>query len=162
MRRIEYRAPVLAAGSRRILYVEDNDDNWNVADARLSKIYLLQRAATDAEACRLLKDHGSDLYVVLMDIELTGSQLDGVALTRLIRGTLPETQKPDYARDVPTLDVPVIFVTAYHTELTPTLAAAGGTMLIPKPVEFRRLTRALTTMHLERIEPLDAASGSKT
>lgn len=134
-----------------VLYVEDNDDNWNVAEMRLEKIYRLVRAKNDREACELLKRHAHELYVILMDIELQGSKLDGVALTRLVRGHLPEARKPDYASDVPTLDIPIIFTTAYHTTLTDDLRSAGGTFVVPKPVEFMRLVRELTSLHLSGV-----------
>lgn len=134
-----------------VLYVEDNDDNWNVAEMRLSRSYRLLRAKDDRQACTLLTNHASELYVVLMDIELKGSQLDGIALTRVLRGLPPTAPLPDYATRVPVLTVPVIFVTAYHNTLTPMLAAAGGNLVIPKPVEFLRLTRELTSMHLRTI-----------
>lgn len=134
-----------------LLYVEDNDDNWSVAEMRLSKTYRVLRAENDRRACELITQHAAELYVILMDIELQGSQLDGIALTRLLRGLPPHGPLPDYAKRVPVLATPVIFVTAYHTTLTPTLSAAGGNLVIPKPVEFLRLTRELTSMHLRTI-----------
>lgn len=134
-----------------VLYVEDNDDNWGVAEMRLGKIYRLLRASTDRQACELLTKHAGELYVVLMDIELQGSALDGVALTKLLRGRLPGDEKPPYARSVQPSEVPIIFVTAYHTDLTGELEGAGGNLVIPKPVEFMRLIRDLTTMHLQAI-----------
>ena len=136
---------------RLVLYVEDNDDNWSVAELRLSSVYRLIRAATDREACALLTKHAAELYIVLMDIELQGSRLDGVALTRLLRGRLPADQIPDYARSVAPSNVPVVFVTAYHAAFGQTLQETGGNLVIPKPVEFRHLIRELTSMHLERV-----------
>ncbi|HET8939721.1 MAG TPA: hypothetical protein VFN67_40055 [Polyangiales bacterium] len=140
-----------ASARRLVLYVEDNDDNWSVAELRLSGVYRLIRAANDREACALLTKHASELYIVLMDIELQGSRLDGVALTRLLRGRLPADQTPDYARSVAPSNVPVVFVTAYHAAFGPTLQQTGANLVIPKPVEFRQLIRELTTMHLEAI-----------
>ncbi|HKU44806.1 MAG TPA: hypothetical protein VJR89_41895 [Polyangiales bacterium] len=134
-----------------VLYVEDNDDNWSVAELRLGSVYRLIRAANDREACALLTRHAEELYIVLMDIELQGSKLDGVALTKLLRGRLPEDRMPDYARSVPRSSVPVVFVTAYHAAFGATLQEAGGNLVVPKPVEFRQLIRALTSMHLGAI-----------
>ena len=136
---------------RLVLYVEDNDDNWSVAEMRLSSVYRLLRAANDREACALLTKHAAELYIVLMDIELQGSRLDGVALTKLLRGLLPADQIPDYARDVRPSKVPVVFVTAYHAAFGNALTEAGGNLVVPKPVEFRRLIRELTSMHLNAI-----------
>ena len=137
---------------RLVLYVEDNDDNWAVAELRLASVYRLIRAANDREACALLTKHASELYIVLMDVELQGSKLDGIALTKLLRGTLPPEQIPDYARLVKPSNVPIVFVTAYHAAFGATLQAAGGNLVVPKPVEFRHLIRALTSMHLNAIK----------
>ena len=136
---------------RVVLYVEDNDDNWSVAELRLSSVYRLLRAANDREACALLTEHAAELYFVLMDVELQGSALDGIALTKLLRGRLPADQIPDYARRVQVSNIPVVFVTAYHAAFGPSMQAAGGNLVVSKPVEFRQLIRALTSMHLNGI-----------
>lgn len=152
MRKIEPKSgPVPGRKAPLVLYVEDNDDNWTVADMRLSRSYRVVRACNDREACEALKRHGADLYVILMDIELQGSKLDGTDLARLVRGLPLEKPLPEFAREVPVLKVPIIFVTAYHTQLTPQLRQAGGDLVIPKPVEFMRLMRELTAMHLKSI-----------
>jgi CheY-like chemotaxis protein len=144
---------------RLVLYVEDNDDNWSVAEMRLSSVYRLVRAANDREACTLLTKHAAELYIVLMDIELQGSRLDGIALTKLLRGRLPSGQIPDYARGVRPSNVPVVFVTAYHAAFGAALTEAGGNLVVPKPVEFRRLIRELTSMHLNAIGNDDDRKG---
>jgi CheY-like chemotaxis protein len=152
MKKLEQPRRIGSAPPRRmVLYVEDNDDNWSVAAMRLSSAYVLIRAANDREACTLLTKHAAELYIVLMDIELQGSRLDGIALTRLLRGRLPAGQIPDYASHVKPSNVPVVFVTAYQAAFGPTLEAAGGNLVVPKPVEFRHLIRALTSMHLNAI-----------
>ena len=142
------RSPSLSPTRRLVLYVEDNDDNWAVAELRLSSVYKLIRAANDREACELLTKHAAELYIVLMDVELQGSQLNGVALTKLLRGKLPADQIPPYARSVAVSQVPIVFVTAYHAAFGQTLEEAGGNLVVAKPVEFRQLIRELTTMHL--------------
>ena len=153
MKKIESPARSGSPPGRRklVLYVEDNDDNWSVAEMRLSSVYRLIRAANDREACALLTEHANELYIVLMDIELQGSRLDGIALTKLLRGRLPSGQKPSYARSVQPSNVPVVFVTAYATAFGTELEEAGGNLVVPKPVEFRRLIRELTSMHLGTI-----------
>ncbi|HEY6560707.1 MAG TPA: response regulator [Polyangiaceae bacterium] len=135
----------------RILYVEDNDDNWRVIQLRLSRSYSLVRAATDREACEILSQPGK-LYAILMDIELSGSQLNGISLTKLIRGTLPAASLPPYARRVPVSKVPVLFVTAYgnayrHADLI----AAGADDVLAKPVDFTRLNLALANLYIRRV-----------
>src|SRR5688572_937746 len=101
------------AGGRRILYVEDEDDNWQVTELRLRNRYSLVRAASDEEACRIVKDLRGDLYAVLMDIQLKGSRLDGLQLCRLFKGLLPDGHLPHYAHGCPRVSAPVFFVTAY-------------------------------------------------
>lgn len=135
----------------RILYVEDNDDNWRVIQLRLGRSYTLLRASTDREACELLSQPGK-LYAILMDIELAGSQLNGVSLTKLIRGTLPTATLPAYARSVPVSKVPVLFVTAYgnayrHADLI----AAGADDVLAKPVDFTQLNLALANLYIRRV-----------
>jgi CheY-like chemotaxis protein len=156
MKKIEQsQRPESVPPRRLVLYVEDNDDNWSVAEMRLASVYRLLRAANDREACTLLTKHAAELYIVLMDIELQGSRLDGIALTKLLRGKLPAEQLPDYARGVRPSKVPVVFVTAYHAAFGAALTEAGGNLVVPKPVEFRRLIRELTSMHLNAIDSKD-------
>lgn len=152
MKKMEPTRKSDAAPPRRlVLYVEDNEDNWSVAELRLASVYRMIRAATDREACALLTKHADELYFVLMDVELQGSQLDGIALTKLLRGRLPSDQIPEFARSVQPSLIPVVFVTAYHATFGATMLAAGGNLVVPKPVEFRQLIRALTSMHLNGI-----------
>jgi len=135
----------------RLLCVEDNDDNWDVAELRLGRAYTIVRAATDREACAALKQTGS-FYAVLMDIELAGSTLNGIQLTRLIRGKLSPAERPDYASDVPTSEVPILFVSAYGSAYRRAeLLATGANDVLAKPVDFTRLSLALTEFHLGRL-----------
>lgn len=157
MKKVEQTRTSGAPQRRLVLYVEDNDDNWGVAELRLSSVYRLIRAANDREACALLTAHAKELYIVLMDVELQGSRLDGIALTKLLRGRLPTDQIPDYAKTVPVSELPVIFVTAFHKELSAAMQAAGANLAVSTPVEFRELMRAITSMHLSAID----TSGSR-
>lgn len=135
----------------RVLYVEDNDDNWHVTELRLGRSYDLLRANTDRAACEILSRPGK-LYAILMDIELGGSQLNGIQLTKLIRGTLSASDLPDYARGVPLLEVPVLFVTAYGNAYSRTeLLACGADDVLVKPINFTRMTLALTNLYVNRV-----------
>src|SRR5689334_19198772 len=123
-----------------ILYVEDEDENWTVAELRLRGRFHMVRAATDEQACEAIRAHGPTLHTVLMDIQLKGSQLDGIKLCRLFRGSLADPDLPPYARDCPTITAPIIFVTAYGQRYTEAeLKGVGGHMLITKPVDFNRI-----------------------
>ena len=136
----------------QVLYVEDDDSNWRVAELRLSQGYDLMRASGSEQCCRIVQQKGAQLAAILMDIELRGSELNGVELTKLIRGKRGEIDVPAYARDVPTLlNVPIIFVTAHGAKYSDAqLMLAGGDKVIGKPVDFGALSVALTQLHLAR------------
>ena len=70
----------------RLLYVEDNDANWDIAQLLLKGSYILTRGRTAGEMVDILGKSTFD--IILMDIELAGSELDGIQLTRLLRGRL--------------------------------------------------------------------------
>jgi CheY-like chemotaxis protein len=134
-----------------VLYVEDNDDNWHVTELRLGRSYQLLRASTDRAACEILTQQ-NNFYAILMDIELGGSRLNGIELTKLIRGTLSHAALPEYARNVPRIDVPVLFVTAYGNAYDrKELLAAGADDVLLKPVEFTRLNLALANLHIQHV-----------
>jgi CheY-like chemotaxis protein len=75
-----------------------------------------------------------------------------VALVRLLKGRPAEGDTlPDYARDLPTLDVPIFYVTAHgSTYGDDRLLASGADRVVGKPVDFAELTLALANVHLGR------------
>lgn len=134
-----------------ILYVEDDPDNRHVATLRFEKSHNLYTASNSQEACSFLAKRGKELDVILMDIELQNSDMNGIILTRLIRGTVNMKTLPEYASAVPRLDVPIIFVTAYGDVYEERqLIAAGGDLVIRKPVNFVSLRMAMTEICLKR------------
>ncbi len=134
-----------------ILYVEDEAENRDVASLRLRRSYELLLATNDQEACQLLKDRGTELSAILMDIQLKGSHLNGIELVQLIRGSLPESKHQPYTRGVPTLNIPILFVTAYGARYSnDELIAAGAQRVVAKPVNFAELTLALVDLHLKK------------
>jgi CheY-like chemotaxis protein len=143
-----------ARAKELLLYVEDDDDNWMVAELRLRNTYELVRAASAEQACRLLAQRGEEFAAILMDIELRGSDLNGVELTQFLRGKSRRTQLPAYTKAVPVLSVPILFVTAHGAKYTDELLLqAGANKVIPKPINFGELNLALTQLHLERVRP---------
>jgi CheY-like chemotaxis protein len=141
-----------SAPRRSLLYVEDDPANRDVAQLRLQKGFDMVFAADDREACHLLREFGPTLHAVLMDIELQGSLLNGMELTQLIRGRLNTPRLPSYAADMPRIDVPVIFVTAYHDRYPRAeLLLSGGDDVIYKPVDFVALHTAITRVILNRL-----------
>jgi CheY-like chemotaxis protein len=149
MRPIKRSGRRLERSRELILYIKDEVENRDVARLRPERDYELVFAATDEEACQVLKARGDELAAVLMDIQLKGSALDGIQLTRLIKGRF-EGDRPAYAEGVPELSAPVLFVSAYGTRYPEDeLKAAGGVQLIAKPVDFVELSLPITRHHLD-------------
>jgi CheY-like chemotaxis protein len=145
----EPRRPDVGRHRELVLYVEDSDDNWRVADLQLSDNYEILRARNAREACRVVEQRGSELAAILMDIELRGSDLNGIEITELLRGKLAKGKVPDYARATPVTGVPIIFVTAHGAKYADAhLLLAGGNKVIPKPVDFALVSLTLTQLHL--------------
>lgn len=132
-----------------VLYVEDNADNRYTAKANLGSKFNLLFATNDHEACRILVEKGRFISVILMDIELKKSELNGIELTKLIRGASTREKLPEYARQVPILKVPIIFLTAYGNKYERSqIIKAGGNDLLEKPVDFVSLKLAITKYNL--------------
>ena len=70
-----------AGTARSILYVEDEDTNWEVTEFALRDRYKLTRAQNSRDAFKLLSSNRYDL--ILMDIQLSGSELNGIEITRI-------------------------------------------------------------------------------
>lgn len=155
MKKREITLPKSPSGTfpmRPLLYVEDNDDNWEVAKLHLGPKFLLYRAANDEEACKLIVSEGPRLCAILMDIELQGSALNGIELARLVRGINKRASLPAYARAVVPLTVPLIFLTAYNQSYSQEqLMSAGGDSVMAKPVDFKALNMALMNLQVSRL-----------
>src|SRR5690606_9584331 len=133
----------------RILYVEDEADNWDVARLNLRGKYALTRAATARETFAALREQS--FAVVLMDIQLAGSDLDGIQIARVLKGK-NEAPPPSYAGDLRLPDTPIIFVTAYGARYDEAeLLAAGGDEVVPKPVDFAHLCFAMSRVLARKI-----------
>ena len=81
-----------------MLYVEDEDTNWEVAELSLRGRYDLVRARNARECFEMLKKHKYEL--VLMDIQLSGSELDGVQITNILKGLYQE-EAPEFTSGSP-------------------------------------------------------------
>lgn len=128
----------------RILYVEDEDPNWEIAEARLRAKYDLHRAKNSASAFELLGRHQFEL--ILMDIQLTNSAFDGIEITKLLRGVL-KPSPPEVAQLDGKIEIPIIFVTAYTARYSKEdLKKVGGDDVIAKPVDFTQLSLAITRL----------------
>jgi CheY-like chemotaxis protein len=112
----------LRAQRQILLYIEDEDENWNLARLRLGDRYDLVRAVHAGQAC--------EFAAILMDIELPGSELVGVEFAAL--------------------DIPVIFVSA-HGDAAAQNPELGSARVIRKPIDFNALNIAIAQAHLERV-----------
>ncbi len=124
-----------------VLYVEDEDLNWEVMFHMLEGDFRLTRAKNSVEAFEMLENKSFE--VVLMDIQLAGSDLSGIEITKLMKGKF-NGPIPTYATPEKNYEAPVIFVTAYAVAYDKKdLIGFGGTDLFFKPVEFPELTQAI-------------------
>lgn len=136
-----------------VVYVEDEEDNWIVTELQLRRRFQLSWAKDDRAACELLRQAPRPPHAILMDIQLCGAGMDGLQLTRALRGMVPQEQLPEYARGLAPLPVPIIFVTAYGARYSEAdVQASGGCSVIHKPVDFVALSLALTSSHLQRLQ----------
>lgn len=151
MKRIDEGSPAeQPAPTNLVLYVEDEPANWEVTELRLRKKFKLLWARTDQEACALVRQYGPQLYAVLMDVQLQGSALDGLALTKVLRGTA-SGKVPGFAEGLAPVACPIFFVTAYGNLHSPEeMQAAGGDAHVPKPVDFVSLTLLLARHNMKR------------
>ena len=142
-----------------ILYVEDDDTNADLAQAALSEKYRVMRARTSREAFRFLSEHNFDL--ILMDIELAGSNLNGIEITQVLK-KIPNAPQAIFAKPIELGGTPIIFVTAYSARYTKKeLMSAGGDDLVTKPVDFTRLCLAMSRMMVRNAFSTPAAKTSE-
>lgn len=140
------------APDRVVLYVEDEASNWEVTELRLKSRFKLVWAKTAEEACAAVRQFGGKFHAVLMDIQLKGSPLDGLQLTQLFRGKATDFEVPAFAKDVPVVDCPIFFVTAFGSLHSPEkMDAAGGDAYVPKPVDFLKLSNLLATAAAKKV-----------
>lgn len=146
-----------------VLYVEDDEDTFKLAQLRLQAKYELINASSDREACELLMKHGHELFAVLMDVELQGSQLDGLALVKAIRGLTPKSALPAWAQGLPSLPhLPIIVMTAYVTRYSEAeVKALGASHFLTKPIDFMRLNLALAQANIQSVMARLATPGRK-
>ena len=134
----------------RVLYIEDEDPNWEVTEFMLRAQYELVRAVNAREAFARLRSSKFDL--ILMDIQLQGSELDGIQITQILKGRYGRPV-PAYAQGT-VADCPILFVTAYEARYQrQELIDAGGDEMITKPVDRTRLLLALSKLTVRSIFP---------
>ena len=108
---------------------------------------------TAEQACRIVRERHEEIDCILMDIELAGSELNGVELTEVLRGNgarLPFSP-PTYAAKLPYYSRPVIYLTAHGKRYTRVhLMLTGAEQVVEKPISFTVLRELLEQVMLER------------
>ncbi|MFZ3236403.1 MAG: response regulator [Stellaceae bacterium] len=116
-----------------ILIVDDEPDVADLFRQRFrrevrQRRYMLHFAASGEEGLRRVAELGSELIVILSDINMPG--MDGLTLLREIKQRRPELS--------------VLMVTAYgDDERMRTAEELGAAAFLPKPVDFDRLKERL-------------------
>ena len=133
-----------SAERQRILYVEDEDDNFVVAQFALRERFELVRAKTVREACEILRNESFEL--ILMDIQLSGSGLNGIEFTQILKG-LRQEPAPEFAQGLDIKGARIIIVTAYAARYSDEdVRLAGGDEFVTKPVDFIRLSLSISRL----------------
>ncbi|MCC6334348.1 MAG: response regulator [Myxococcales bacterium] len=155
MKKISSDSPVPQAAptpEKVVLYVEDEASNWEVTELRLRNRFKLVWAKSAEEACAAVRQFGGKFHAVLMDLQLKGSPLDGLQLTRLCRGKAAGFEVPAFAKELPPVDCPIFFVTAFGALHSPEkMDEAGGDAYVPKPVDFVKLSNLLATTAAKKV-----------
>jgi CheY-like chemotaxis protein len=142
------KSPTESGKKPKVLFVEDDSESRRIGVMRLKRYFDLLVASNDREACALYRQHADDVYLILLDIQLQGSTLDGMRLCQLFLKGNCDIEIPEYARNLPVRSIPAVFMTAYgHRYGYNNLASAGGNRVMEKPVDFVRLCNVLQTIH---------------
>ena len=140
LKRIERIERQGAPGDKRlakILYVEDEDPNWDVTELHLRGKYELKRARNSTETFTLLAREEFDL--ILLDIQLGGSEYNGIEMCKIIKRRAG-TSLPPGTMALRCAHIPIVFVTAYASRYDKaTLMQAGADEVVTKPVDYTRL-----------------------
>jgi len=139
---------------QKILYVEDEDEHFIVAEFALRDRFHLIRAQNALQACKILQTE--DVPVIIMDIELSRSDLNGIELTQIIRKVRTH-DIPDYARELSLKNSRIIVVTAFAGRYSEAdVLEAGGDVLVTKPIDFKKLGQTIQSF-LENTADTQAA-----
>jgi len=146
------RHPDEALKGLRILIVDDNELNRDVACMMLEQDHLVATANNGREALAALAVE--DFDVILMDVQMP--EMDGLAATAIIRalergsalpGGLSEAQSAFLAKKIKGRHVPIIAMTAHAmSEDQERCLAAGMDEYISKPFQYDRLVSVLRTL----------------
>ena len=130
-----------SSGAPKILYVEDNEMNFDIARAILDRTFRLDWAASSDQAIEKLASTDYDL--VLMDIELAGSAMSGIDLTQELRSGRFDREERRLS------ELPIIIVTAYTAAYSEAeLLGLGANAMLYKPMEPQLLVERARDLSL--------------
>lgn len=137
----------------KILVIDDDESILALIERILSKTDRIEVAvaASAASALELISANDTPFDCLLIDIQMP--QINGIALTRLVRET------PGYET------VPILMLTAMHAKgYLDEAFAAGATDYVTKPFDFADLTRRIREAKLACLKksPSDAAQADET
>ncbi|MCC6808517.1 MAG: response regulator [Deltaproteobacteria bacterium] len=145
-KRIEPKArPAAAAPAKgKILYVEDEDPNWELMVLALRDKYDLTRARDPKEAFAALAK--TRFSLILMDIQLGGSELNGIDVTQILKNKY-RGDAPSYSTGIRCPQTPIVFVTAYTARYSKAvLIRVGGDDMLTKPLDLGLLSATLARL----------------
>ncbi len=158
----EQRHSDQALNRLRILIVDDNELNRDVASMMLEREHLVTTANNGLAALAALAAHDAD--VILMDVQMP--EMDGLEATAIIRaleegkpvpGGLTEAQGKGLAEKIKGRHVPIIAMTAHAmSQDRERCFTAGMDEYISKPFQYDRLVsilRSLIPVPLQRDNP---------
>ena len=150
-------SPASQTRKLNLLYVEDEDVNWEVTQANLRGRYMIDRACEAREVFQRIREKSYD--AILMDIQLVKSDLNGIELVQCLRGKF-KGAKPPYAVGVELPSTPIIFLTAYGARYSrEELMGLGGDDLVTKPIDFTLLALSISRCLLKNVNNrMDKAS----
>jgi CheY-like chemotaxis protein len=84
-----------------------------------------------------------------MDVQLAGSEYNGIEICEILSGLKPEEELCDFAKGIRT-DIPIVIVTAYASLYTKEqMLKSGAKDFITKPVDFTHLLIVLSRLMIK-------------
>jgi hypothetical protein len=136
------------------LYVEGDELLFGHAERRLGRALRLLHAKTDREACTILKERHKELSVIFCDVDLAGSVLDGILLSRVLRGKVPSAALPPFARGLPLTSLPIVLISDHpHRHSEKELRRYGVSAMMKRPPHLVPLGLSLALHALQKQAP---------
>lgn len=136
-------APIPSAaskeGKKRVLYVEDDDLNYEVLELLLQSDYQLVRASNAAQAMALISYQVFDY--LLLDVQLSGSNMNGLEIAQAVQAVYASIDSRN-TNGKPKARPKIIMLTASNLTEGPT-PLPGNLLVLRKPVDLPGLLKAM-------------------